>query len=267
MSKLENLIEGHKIGGTKEFPIYQLKDFEGGKIFAESSMGFLGKVDYSAYGREIIVKTTISKPVLATLGMQLAGWAFGDAMISGPVRLMAKKPGFIFNKLRFEELEVPPIACIEGNFETEELLKELKGNEFPEAKILWIQENSMPQFVNIPSRACECVIYQMFNLFDLNETQIEKASSICKAKSDVVGSISSNLNDSLRYNTEVILEGNFGEGKDFSKLVTKNTKYADKSFLEILKSAGGIHKVDLEAFSVARLTIIDTKKHKTRVIR
>ena len=267
MSNLEGLLEGYKVGGTKEFPIYQMKDYEGGKIFAEASVGFLGRIDYSVNDKEITVKTTISKPILATLGMQLAGWAFGDAMISGPVRLLAKKPGFIFDKLEFEELDALPIACVEGNFETEDLLKELKNNEFSEVKILWIRENSMPQFVNIPASACECVIYQMFNLFDLNEIQIDKASSITRAKLDLVGSISSNLNDSIRYNTEVILEGNFGEGRDFSRMVTKNTKYANKSFLEILKGAGGIHKIDIEAFSVARLTIIDTQKHKTKIIR
>ena len=107
----------------------------------------------------------------------------------------------------------------------------------------------------------------MFNLFDLNEIQIDKASSVTRAKLDLVGSISSNLNDSIRYDTEVILEGDFGEGRDFSRMVTKNTRYANKSFLEILKSAGGIHKVDAEAFSVGRLTLIDNQKHKTRVIR
>ncbi|MBN2518530.1 MAG: hypothetical protein JXB14_06785 [Candidatus Altiarchaeota archaeon] len=267
MSELGELLKDYKKEGTRDFPLYKLDDLKGGKIFAEASMGFLGHVDYYVSGNEITVKTSIKEPVLSALGMQLAGWSFGKAMISGPIRLIARKPKFIFDKLRLENPGLPPIACIEGPFESNILVKDLKMNGIQNAIILSIGENSKPQYINIPARACEIALFRILHLFDLNDFRIDKASSVCRSRLDFVGGTSSNLNDSLRYNSEVVLEGKFPKDKNLSPIVTKNTKYANKSFLKIVKDAGGIHKVDIEAFSVAGLSMVDADSCNITVIK
>ena len=114
MAKISDIVS-EKPEGTKSFPIYRAETLEMGKVFAEASMGFLAEVGYGVKGSKITVKTETDQPVLATLGCQLAGWTLGDVMISGPLRIKAKKPSFIFEKIDFGQIpDLPNVACIEG---------------------------------------------------------------------------------------------------------------------------------------------------------
>jgi methenyltetrahydromethanopterin cyclohydrolase len=261
MSILEKSLKGYKAEGTKRFPVYRMNSIESGKIFAEASMGSLGRVDYGVSGSQITIKTTIENPVLATLGMQLAGWCVDSAMVSGPIRLRAKKPSFIFDKLRFEDIpDLPNVGCIEGDANPTTLINKLLASDIKEAALLWTTEKSYAQLINIPARACEIAIFRLFNLTDLNKIKIDKAWSTVRASISFKGDPSSYLNDCIRFDGEVVLQGDFAGFKDFPGIVTKNTKYADQTFEEIMKKAGGIKDCPMEAFSVGKLTIIDPKR-------
>lgn len=249
--------------GSSEFPIYRISTLEAGKLFAEASMGFLGKVEYGKTARGIMVRTSTIDPVLATLGCQLAGWTVGDTMISGPLRILARKPSFIFDRLDIGE---PPrlqsVACVEGDAPIDSVIGELKANGVESADILVTDQNSPAQFVNIPARAIEIALFRLFLLTDINKFRITRAISTVTAPMKT-GDLSSELNDSIRFDGRVTLMGDFSGFHDFETLVTRNTPFSKKNFAEVIKSCGSIAKCPPELFSVSQLTVVDSGKTKS----
>jgi methenyltetrahydromethanopterin cyclohydrolase len=249
--------------GTKQFPIYKANTLESGKAFAEASMGFLGAVEYGLKGNELIVRTTTIRPVLATMGCQLAGWTVGDTMISGSVRLVAKKPSSIFEKINFGLVpKLHRVACVEGGAPQDEIISELKSNKIEYADILWTREDSMAQYVNIPARAIETAIFRLFFMTDLNKFRIRRAISTVTTTIDLK-TPATELNDAIRFNGNVMLSGDFGGFKEFEEIVTSNTKFASDKFGDVMKEYGSVADCPLGLFSIGKLTIVDAGK--TRV--
>ena len=249
--------------GTREFPIYRANTLDAGKVFAEASMGYLGAVEYGLKGSELVVKTSTIRPALATLGCQLAGWTVGDTMISGAVRIKAKKPQFIYDKINFGLVpKLRSVACVEGEAPPEQITAELVKHGINSAEILWTKENSMAQFINIPARAIEVAMFRLFFMSDINKFRIRRAVSTVKTSVDLKNP-SSELNDAIRSTGSVTLSGDFGGFKDFDPIVTRNAGYANKTFDDVMKAKGSVANCPLELFSVGKLTIIDAGR--TRV--
>jgi|GEM_PF-2045916 len=248
--------------GTKEFPAYVMSDLEGGKLFAEASMGFLGDVKYKLdMGRFLTVETKIKDPVLATLGMQLAGWIVDGTMLSGPLRLKVKKPSFIFKQFDFKyEGNLPRIICVEGTATPEQLAKALGAQGIKSARLLYIDPNSHAQLVNVLARACEVALFQIGHKKDLNRFEITQAESKVKIEIPEEGDMSLYLNEMIRLNAQVTLEGDFGGERKFANAVTRTSKYSGKTFSDIVSKAGGIDKISPEAFTVGELKIVDAGK-------
>jgi len=248
--------------GPPEFPTYRVNSIAGGKIFAEASMGFLGRVEYGRQPGRITVRTTTDDPIAATLGCQLAGWTLGSSMISGSVRFIAKKPSFVFDKIHFDEHKMQPVACVEGDATPASIIAELQKRGISSAEILMTEENSPTQYVNIPARAIEIALFRLFMMTSMNKIRVSKAVSTVSAPLST-GDMSSILNDAIRNEGRVTLIGDFGGFKDFETLVTRNTHFSKKTFEEVMKEAGSVAKCPVELFSVAHLTVVDAGK--TRV--
>jgi len=244
--------------GTKQFPIYRANTLDAGKVFAEASMGFLGAVEYGLKGTELVVKTTTIRPVLATMGCQLAGWTMGDTLISGSVRMQARKPPFIYDKVNFGLVpKLHSVACVEGDATPEAIIAELQAGRVNSADVLLTSQDSMAQLINIPARAIEIAIFRLFFMTDLNRFKIRRAVSTVTASIDVKDP-ATELNDAIRFNGAVTLSGDFGGFKEFESIVTKNTKFADEKFGDMMNEYGSVAKCPIELFSVAKLTIIDS---------
>lgn len=260
--KISELVS-EKPEGTKSFPIYRAETLEMGKVFAEASMGFLAEVGYGVKGNDITVKVETDRPVLATLGCQLAGWTLGDVMISGPLRVKAKKPSFIFDRIDFGQIpDLPNVACIEGDTSDASIINELVDNGIKKAELLWTKENSQTQFVNVPARAIEIALFRLMFLTEFNKFKITHATSSVRAslKSKTP---STDLNDAIRYDGKVTLVGDFKGFKDFEPIVTKNAGLADQKFGDVMRETGCVANCPLELFSISQLTVIDNGK--TRV--
>lgn len=242
------------------FEFYELNSLEHGKVFSEASMGFLAGVDYGLRGDQITVKVETTKPVLATLGCQLAGWIIGDAMLSGPLRARVRKPEFIFDKIKHVKIpKLPDVVCVEGVFEREDLVDKLRAEGIDSAQILYTENNSKTQFVNILARTIEIALFRLSFLTDLSDIKISEAlgtvtTSIEKEDLNV------ELNDSIRYNSAVTLIGDFGGFREFEPIVTSHSGFADQTFKTILAERGSIARCPIEVFSVSRLTVIDNGK-------
>jgi len=249
--------------GTKAFPIFRANSLEMGKVFAEASMGFLGRVEHATKGHELIVKTSTNRPVLATLGCQLAGWTLSSTMISGPLRMRVKKPSFIYDKLDFQGApKLPDIACVEGDASPTSIINEMVDNGVERAEILLTDEGSPAQYINIPARAIEIALFRLFFLTDLNQFKITKAMSTVNAPLKV-DNPSTELNDAIRFRGKVTLIGDFNGFRDFQPILTKNAGLADQRFETVMRETGSVANCPLELFSVSQLTVIDNGK--TRV--
>lgn len=248
--------------GSPEFPIYHIDDLKGGKVFAQASMGFMSRIEAAVRGQNITVKTTTLKPVLAALGCQLAGWTVGNAMISGPVRMKAMKPRTIFNKLTLGNLPaLQSVACVEGEVSERALIDELVKNDIESAEILWTKEDSKAQFINIPARAIEIVLFRLMFMTDINKFNIKKAVSEVTASMDTTDP-SGDLNDAIRYKGKVTLTGDFPGFKNFEPIVTKNTGLEDRRFSDVMAEKGSVAHCPLELFSVAQLEIVEPRGTK-----
>ncbi len=249
--------------GTRAFPIWRADSLEMGKIFAEASMGFLGRVEHARKGHQLAVKTSTDRPVLATLGCQLAGWNLGGAMISGPLRMKVKKPSFVYEKLDFGRVpELPDIACVEGDAAPTALVNEMVENGVKGAEILLTGEDSEAQYVNVPARAIEVALFRLMFLADLNKFRITRAMSTVTASAEL-DKPGTELNDAVRFSGKVTLVGDFRGFRDFGPIVTKNAGLADQRFETVMRETGCVAECPLELFSVAQLTVMD--KGKTRV--
>lgn len=250
--------------GTRTFPIFRAESMEMGKVFAEASMGFLGNVEYAARGSKLTVKTTTTRPVLATLGCQLAGWTVDGSMISGPLRMKVKKPGFIYDRIDFGQVpKLPDIACVEGDVSPTTLINSLVDSGVDSAEILWTREHSPAQYINVPARAIEIALFRLSFLADLNQFKVRKALSTVTTSLGKKESLSMELNDDVRFNGRVTLIGDFKGFRDFDTIVTKNAGLAEQKFETVMKETGSVADCPLELFSVAHLTVMDSKR--TRV--
>ncbi len=249
--------------GTRAFPIWRADSIAMGKVFAEASMGFLGRVEQTVKDNKIIVKTSTERPVLATLGCQLAGWTLGETMISGPLRMRVKKPSFVYEKLDFGRVpELPDIACVEGDASTTSIINEMVDCGVERAEILLTDENSEAQYVNVPARAIEIALFRLMFLADLNQFKIAKAMSTVTASLGAENP-GTELNDAIRFSGKVTLIGDFKGFREFEPIVTKNAGLADQKFESVMRETGCVAECPLELFSVAQLTVMDGGK--TRV--
>ena len=249
--------------GTKAFPIYRANTMEYGKVFAEASMGFLGNVEYNVKQDVLTVKTSTNKPVLATIGCQLAGWTLGDTMMSGPLRMRVKKPPFIFDKIDFGMVpKLPNVLCVEGDAPEASVINELVGNGIESAEIIWTGENDPTQFINVPARAIEIALFRLFFLTDINNFRINKATSTVQT-SVHKDNLNTELNDAIRFNGNVTLMGDFKGFRDFEPIVTKHAGLKDQKFETVMRETGCVANCPIELFSVSQLTVID--QGKTRV--
>jgi len=249
--------------GTKSFPIYTADSLERGKVFAKAAMGFLGNVEYGVKGDLLTVKTSTERPVLATLGCQLAGWGVAESMISGPVRMKVKKPSFIYDKVNFGQFpELPDVACVEGEATSTQIINKMVESGIEQAEIIRSSENSESQYINILARAIEIALFRLSFITDINQFKITNAVSNVETRMNKED-LSNELNDAIRFHGQVTLIGDFKGFKDFEEIVTKNTSFRDQNFGTVMNKVGSVANCPLELFSVSQLTIMD--KGKTRV--
>lgn len=221
---------------------------EHGRLFALASMGFMGSVDFREKNGALAVKARISNPALACLGMQM-GWPVGESLISGPVRLLAKKPDSVFKAYDFAESDAKTVVCVEGR--SEDVMKRLAPLGIRESAVLKLGPGDKGQSVNIAARAIEVVMMRLFT--KKAKFSLKSAESVCEVPLEFEGDIVSHVNECLRRNARVTLHGSVQKGVKF--IETEKSKFRDKQFGELLKKAGNVRKIGTEAFTVSEVSV------------
>ncbi len=235
-----------RVGSTH---VCLMKDaLEHGRLFSLASMGFMGSVDFREKNMALTVKAHISNPALACLGMQM-GWPVGESLISGPVRLLAKKPDSVFKAYNFAESGSKTVVCVEGR--SEDVMKKLVPLGIRESAVLKLGREDRGQLVNIASRAIEAVMMRLFT--KKAKFSLKSAESVCEVPLEFEGDIVSHVNECLRRNAGVTLHGAVPKGIKFVE--TEKSKFRDKPFSELLKKAGNIRNIGTEAFTVSEVSV------------
>lgn len=233
-----------------------------GLLTARAAAGGLARVTSKNDSIEVVVKENVA---LATLGCQMAGWAISidgeNALASGPARILAKKPGSIFEKIKYGEKAINTALILESD-----KIPDLNACKYimdktnaKDAVIAVFRGNSNVGLINVLARVVELAVYRLdFLGYDVNN--IASARGSVKVPRDVD---MCKANDALIYNSSVELEVNNWDESLTEKCVSKSSKFYGKKFREIYEKAGcNFYRIDESIFAPARIKIKELKTAK-----
>jgi len=240
-------------------------DKDTGIRVAEAALAGLGKIDINDKIHVRIEKL----PAVATLSSQLAGWCIRIdnkiALGSGPVRILAKKPRDVIEKVGYSEtsnrgaliLETPVIP---DRGTCRKILQEAKVKDLI---IAVFGENSITGLINILSRIVEVGIFRLFNLgYDVNRISYAEGTVPMLGLSD---NVMFEANDAIIYRGSVKLEVNGWDPGLTEKAISKHSGVYGKSFREIFQEGdGNFYRIPADIFAPARLKVTDLKDTKER---
>ncbi|MHA2295168.1 MAG: methenyltetrahydromethanopterin cyclohydrolase [Candidatus Hodarchaeales archaeon] len=264
--------------------IHSRGSIQAGLLYTDVSAGGLATTSISyikdkELGVQPHVKILFSDPVIGSLCCQAATWEIHteegfDAHISGPGRIIARKPKHIFKKIDCWDYVEEAILCLESDqlpdssVVDEFIVKKMKLA--PESIfILACSVNSMVGAIQLVARTCELSIFKLVEKQGFNHKQIHSSTGIAPLppfaadKKTCMG----NLNDTLMYGSEVWVWLNTkGEiNREELQAIADGTISSatrdgkDKSFLDYLAEVNGdMTKLNADILGPARINLIDT---------
>ena len=260
-----NVIDaGINIGGS----------IEAGLKISEICLGGLGKVNILPSSKINISSYSISvhssKPVLACLGSQYAGWSLSHesffSLGSGPVRSIVQKEE-IFKELNYKDKSTKTSVVLEvDKFPPEEIVKKISidSNIQPEnLTFIVTPTTSISGNIQVVARVLEVAIHKIHELkFPLERVihGIGYAPLPPVAKDFITGM--GRTNDAIIYGgvVQLVIDGPEDDLKDLSKsLPSSSSSDYGRPFKEIFKKYNhDFYKIDGSLFSPA-LIIINSK--------
>ncbi|HIE34467.1 MAG TPA: hypothetical protein EYP86_04950 [Candidatus Altiarchaeales archaeon] len=235
-----------------------------GERISEASMGTLGEVKLRNDSVFVNIK---QYPSIATLSCQMAGWAVkidsNTALGSGPVRIPARKPNSVINKIGYHEDSENGVLVLETDrtptkIPCREMLDESNVNELV---IITFRGNTPIGLMNIMARIVEVGIYRLEKIgYDVNRILSAKGSvPIPELDKDVMFT----SNDAIIYSGEVFLEVSEWNSELTEKAISRASKFYGRNFKEIFNDVGGdFYKIDPDIFAPARLKVRDLDNNK-----
>ena len=254
---------------------------EAGLKISEICLGGLGevsilpnsKINLSSY----LISVHSSKPVLACLGSQYAGWSLSHesffSLGSGPVRSIVQKEE-IFKELNYKDKSTKTSVVLEvDKFPPEEIIKKVSSdsNVQPENLTFIITPTmSICGNIQVVARVLEVAIHKIHELgFPLERVihGIGYAPLPPIAKDFITGM--GRTNDAIIYGgvVQLIIDGPEDEVKELSKsLPSSSSSDYGKPFKEIFKKYNhDFYKIDGSLFSPAVIIINSKNSGKTYV--
>ncbi|MHA1778783.1 MAG: methenyltetrahydromethanopterin cyclohydrolase [Candidatus Heimdallarchaeaceae archaeon] len=248
---------------------------ETGIIVTDLTLGCLSRSTYTYHvieGLELpAIQVYTSYPKLAIFGCQY-GWIdvenYGPRMIiSGPIRLLSKKPSDIMNYVNYSEQYEKTVAIIQNeNIPSEEIIARLAkdANVHPKNMYLIVTPaNSLVGGVQISARAIE---NSMLKLTTIDKSVIDKVEHVMGISPipPPAKNASITADDMIIYASHVTLWVNDisdSKAKEISeKLPAKTSKLYGLMFREILESVDyNFKKIDKSIFAPATVIIINQK--------
>lgn len=240
---------------------------EAGKLFAEASMGGLGRVDISLHEYSGLllpqVEVTTEEPALATLAAQKAGWNLKAkdyfSLGSGPARALAKKPQDIYQRLNYSESSEKAVIALEAStYPPGEVVDKIAGAcglEREQIYILIARTSSLAGAVQISARVVETALYKLDHL-GIDTRKIKYALGRAPVSPTVGGDgkMMGTTNDMVIYCGEVYLASDVDF--DVTRVPSNASPAFGKPFMEIFKEAGyDFYKINPAIFAPSRVSV------------
>lgn len=238
-------------------------DLDAGIKVAEAALAGLGKININDK-----IHVSIEKlPAVATLCSQLAGWHIKidgkTALGSGPVRILAKKPRGMIEKIGYSETSNKGVLILETPLppDRETCRKILHEAEIEDLIIAVFRENSITGLINILSRIVEVGIFRLFNLgYDVNKILYAEGTVPMLGLSD---NVMFEANDAIIYRGSVELEVNGWDPGLTDKAISRYSRAYGRPFREILREAeGNFYKIPVDVFAPAELRVTDLRDNR-----
>ena len=235
-----------------------------GEGVAEASMGSLGKVKIKKNKVYVNIK---EYPSIATLSCQMAGWAVrigsNTVLGSGPVRIPARKPCNVIDKIGYYEDSEKGVLLLETDTIPTKIpcRKMLNESNVNELMIIVFRGNTTIGLMNIMARIVEVGIYRLEKLgYDVNRILSARGNvPIPELDEDVMFT----SNDAIIYSGEVSLEVSEWNSELTEKAISRASKFYGRNFKEIFNDAeGDFYKIDPDIFAPARLKVRDLENNK-----
>jgi methenyltetrahydromethanopterin cyclohydrolase len=222
------------------------------------------------------VYVTTDQPSTALLGSQLAAWNFKTpdykALVSGPARVLAKKPKKLYEELGLDDKASVAVAVLEADsLPSGEAIKSLAGACAVDVSSLYAivaPAGSIAGCVQIAGRSAETFLHKIHNL-GLNPNAAVYVSGVAPAApphpdpSWAMGL----TNDMLLYGSRVQAAVRFDDDERLEELVEKSPSSASDSygrpFKEIYEEAGrDFYKIDRNLFSPSMVSVYNLTSGK-----
>jgi methenyltetrahydromethanopterin cyclohydrolase len=234
-----------------------------GILTARASTGNLAEVSIKNKSISVSIEKNVA---IATLGCQMAGWSIniaGDnAMGSGPARILARKPGNIFEKISYKEKSENAALILESN-----RIPDLDSCRYIMEKIdpknmaiATFKGDSEVGLLNVLARVVEIAVYRLnFLGYDVRNIASAKGSVEIPRECDMCSA-----NDALIYNSKVELEVNSWDKTLTEKCVSTSCKSYGQKFKEIYDKAHcDFYRIDESIFAPAKIIVKEINSAKT----
>lgn len=248
--------------------------FEAGRLVTEICLGGYGKAEIrlQQYGRTELptIHVSTDRPVIATLGSQLAGWRITvesyQAIASGPARALARKPKKLFSKIQYSETSEHAVIVLESSkIPTEETLSFIASAcdiSIEQLCVIIVPTNSVAGLTQISGRIVETAIHKLMELgFDPNLVRYGLGSAPIAPLAPDVDTAMGRANDMLLYGGIAYVIVDYT--RDNSELMdivgrvpaSMSPDYG-KPFAEIFASVSGdFYKLDPHLFAPAVIMV------------
>lgn len=253
--------------------------YEAGRLMTEVCLGGIGKAELQAMrldkGSFPAIFVSTDSPALACLGSQMIGWEVKEVgysgFVSGPGRILARKPEKIYEKLGYRERAREAVLVIESSaIPPDPILHSLARMCGVDPKCLYVlvaPTASLAGSAQVAGRCVEAGLHKLERLrFDV--MKVLRA----EGRAPIAPLIKNERLMMGRLNDMILAAGQAwytvdGRGIELEKLVERipssTSVHYGRPFFEILRDVGfDFFKVDPDIFSVAEVFLIDSETKK-----
>jgi methenyltetrahydromethanopterin cyclohydrolase len=244
---------------------------EAGRLYAEACMSGLGKVDFVHYNEGALtmpgLSVTVSKPVLACLASQYAGWQIAEkdyfAMASGPGRVMrGKEP--LLEELGYREQAEKIVLLLESDkLPSQEVLQKIAescGVESASLYVLVAPTRSIVASVQVAARVVETGMHKM------HECGFDVTTVVTGWGTVPLPPVGSNMLEAMGWTNDAVLYGGnvwYAVETDDDSILEVLEKLPSSAatdfgtpFAELFKQYDGdFYRIDPLLFSPARIMV------------
>jgi len=261
-------------GGTRiiDAGIEAPGSFAAGRLYAEATLGGLGRIDIAArsLGPAVLpeARVTVEAPLVACLGSQYAGWKVSVgrffAMGSGPARAIAAAEP-LFERFALRARPEPTILLLEVDrlpgAEVADLVAQRCGVAPEDLTLVAAPTGSLTGCTQVAARSVETALHKLMELgFDVGS--IVAGCGACPIAPGIPDTLQAigRTNDAMLYGADVslwVLAEDAAIEAVLERVPSCASREHGRLFCDLFREHGDFYSIDPLLFSPARVTLVN----------